>query len=92
VVAALNGLLEPRDAALQGASAPLLAAAVTDRGQLEWLDHELARVVASAVSGDKRSSAFRSVPYRKIRSEWGLKSTRRVRDRGARKDRAQMRG
>lgn len=88
VVASLNGLLDSRDAALQGAPAPLLASAVTDRGQLDWLDHELALIVARQVSGRNDAAAFRSVPYRRIRSEWGLRSTRRARDLGARSTKA----
>ncbi len=84
VVAAVNGLLDPDDAALQGAPARLFALAVTDRGQLQWLDHELARIVATTVSGQRGSRAFRRVPYRLIREHWGLRSTRRARDRATR--------
>jgi hypothetical protein len=83
VTAVVNELLDPAAAHLEGAAARLLATAVTDRAQLDWLDHRLARIVASAVSGDPGAAAFRSVPYRRIREAWGLVSLRRARDRAA---------
>jgi hypothetical protein len=61
---------------------PLLAHAVTDRRQLDELDHELARIVASAATGVRGPVAFRSAPYRTVRDDWRLTSLRRVRDRG----------
>jgi Reverse transcriptase (RNA-dependent DNA polymerase) len=81
VVAALRRLLDAEDAALQGSSARLLARAITDRPQLESLDRELAGITASAVTGIAGPAAFRRVPYRTIRQEWGLPSLRRARDR-----------
>jgi hypothetical protein len=81
VTRALNTLLDPDQAHLAGAVAPLLAGAVTDRQQLDWLDHQLARIVAGAVSGDPGAAAFRQIPYRRIRSDWGLVSLRHARDR-----------
>jgi hypothetical protein len=83
VAAVINALLDPDRAHLEGAAAALLAGAVTDRGHLDWLDHELARIVATAVSGHPGAAAFRMVPYRRIRSEWGLISLRHARDRAA---------
>lgn len=83
VVAALRRLLDAEDSALQGSSARLLAKAITDRRQLEALDHELARIAASAVTGVSGPAVFRRVPYHTIREEWGLPSLRRARDRNA---------
>ncbi len=80
-VAVVNSLLDAGGPHLRGAAAPLLAGMVTDRRQLDWLDHQLARIVAGAVSGDQRAAAFRQVPYRRIRNDWGLISLRRQRDR-----------
>lgn len=77
----LDALLDQHDPHLQGSAAPLLARAVTDRDQLDALDHDLARIVACAVSGRRGPRAFRSVSYRRIRAEWGLSSLRRARDR-----------
>jgi hypothetical protein len=83
VAAVVNALLDPDEPVLTGGPAPVLARAVTDRPQLDWLDHALARIVASAVTGDPGAAAFRRAPPRRIR-EWGLLSLRRARDRGAR--------
>ena len=79
-VAVINSLLDADGLHLRGSAAPLLAGMVTDRGQLDWLDHQLARIVAEAVSGDHRASAFRRIPYRRIRNDWGLASLRHRRD------------
>jgi hypothetical protein len=84
VAATVNALLDPDEPVLVGGPAPILASVVTDRRQLDWLDHALARIVASAVTGDPRPAAFRRAPYRTIREAWGLRSLRRARDRGAR--------
>ena len=81
VVRSLTQLLDMEDHYLQGASVPLLARVVTDRSQLRSLDLSLARIVATAVTGDPGPAAFRRVPYRVIRAEWGLPSLHRARDR-----------
>jgi hypothetical protein len=81
VVAALNSLLDDDETELRGASLPMLAHVVTDRKQLEELDHELALIAAMAATGVRGPKAFRDAPYRTIRSEWGLRSLRRDRDR-----------
>lgn len=83
VAAVVNALLDPDEPVLTGGPAPILARAVTDRPQLDWLDHALARIVASAVTGDPGAAAFRQAPPRRVR-DWGLVSLRRARDRGAR--------
>ncbi|MEO6350272.1 MAG: reverse transcriptase domain-containing protein [Candidatus Limnocylindrales bacterium] len=79
--AALNSLLDEDEAQLRGAPVPMLAHVVTDRKQLEELDHELALIVAMAATGLRGPKAFRTAPYRTVRSEWGLASLRRGRDR-----------
>ncbi len=81
VTRALAQLLDVDDHQLQVGPLPLLAAVVTDRSQLRALDLELARIVASAVTGDPGPAAFRRAPYRVIRGEWGLPSLHRARDR-----------
>ncbi len=81
VAGVLNALLDREDAQVQGAAVPLLAHAITDRQQLDELDHELALVVASAATGVPGPAAFRKAPYRVVRQEWGLRSLRRARDR-----------
>jgi hypothetical protein len=77
----INTLLDPDDAQLQGAAAPVLARVVTDRRQLEQLDHQLAQIVASSATGVSGARAFRRAPYSHIRSDWQLRSLRRSRDR-----------
>jgi hypothetical protein len=84
VAAVVNALLDPDEPVLTGGPAPILARAVTDRAQLDWLDHALARIVASATTGDPGAAAFRIAPPRRVRGDWGLVSLRRARDRGAR--------
>ncbi len=81
---ALNRLLDVDDPQLGGAAALLLARAVTDRGQLDELDHALASIVAGAAAGRHGAAAFRTVAYRQIRDEWRLTSLRRARDNGGR--------
>jgi hypothetical protein len=81
VTTALNALLDRGDAHLHGSAVPLLAHAVTDRRQLDELDHELARIAASAATGVRGPQAFRRAPYRTVRNDWRLISLRRVRDR-----------
>jgi len=81
VAGVVNRLLDSNDAQLQAGAAHVLARGVTDRRQLDALDHELARLVASAASGRNGARAFRAAPYRRVRNEWGLRSLRRSRDR-----------
>jgi hypothetical protein len=82
LAAVTNALLDQDQRHLAGAAASLLARVVTDRAQLDWLDHQLARMVAGALSDDPGAAAFRQIPYHRIRAEWGLVSLRRARDRG----------
>jgi len=81
VAGVINALLDREDAQVHGAAVPLLAHAITDRRQLEELDHELALVVASSATKVRGPQAFRTAPYRVVRDEWGLRSLRRARDR-----------
>ena len=61
-------------------TASLLRCAVTDREQLAQLDYRLARLVVRVVTGDPRVRAFRRVPYRTVREDWGLRSLLHVRN------------
>jgi hypothetical protein len=81
VAGVINALIDRDDPQVQGAAVPLLAHAITDRRQLDELDHELALVVASAATGVPGPAAFRKAPYRVVREDWGLRSLRRSRDR-----------
>jgi Reverse transcriptase (RNA-dependent DNA polymerase) len=74
VCAVVNRALMPAPSPFQQASTSLLRRAVTDRGQLAQIDYWLARMVVKAVTGDGSTRAFRRVPYRTVREEWGLVS------------------
>ena len=74
VCAAVNHALRPRSGIAEQRSANLLRAVVTDREQLRQLDHRIAGIVASAVTGRRGPRAFRDVPYRRLREDWGLRS------------------
>ncbi len=51
-----------------------------DRQQLKQMDRQIALWVAQASCGIYKQSAFRIVPYKKIRSEWGLPSLCHIRN------------
>jgi hypothetical protein len=81
VCAALNRALDPRQHPFQESSAVLLRRAVTDRHQLRHIDLLLARSVVHAVTGHRGARAFRAVPYRTVRNDWGLRSLLHERNR-----------
>lgn len=83
VCSVLNRALDPQPGPFQEPSAVLLRRAVTDRRQLAQLDYLLAKIVLRAVTGDGSVRAFRAVPYRKIREQWGLQSILHARNRAA---------
>jgi hypothetical protein len=74
VCSVLNRALAAEQGPFQEPSAILVGRAVTDRRQLAQLDYLLARIVLRVVTGDRTARAFRTVPYRRIRTEWGLRS------------------
>jgi hypothetical protein len=74
VCAVVNEALASAPSPFQQASASLLRRAVTDRSQLSQVDYWLARMVVKAVTGDGGVRAFRRVPYRTVRDDWGLAS------------------
>jgi hypothetical protein len=74
VCAVVNRALDPHSAITQQRSAILLRRVVTDRHQLEQLDYWIARIVLKAVTGRRDARAFRDIPYRKLRRDWGLTS------------------
>jgi hypothetical protein len=45
-----------------------------DRGKLRQLDYQLARMVLRAMTGSDSVKSFRTLPYRKLRDEWQLRS------------------
>jgi hypothetical protein len=71
---------------LEAGAASLLRRAVTNRAQLAQLDHWVARLVLRAITGDGSVKAFRQVPYRQLRQEWGLQSLEHARNRWGRED------
>lgn len=81
VCSVVNDMIAPRPSPLQQASSSLLGRAVTDRGQLAQIDYWLARMVVKAVTGDTGVRAFRRVPYRTVREDWGLASLEHARNR-----------
>lgn len=74
VCAAVDRALRPRSGLTEQRSAALLREVVTDREQLRALDHRIAQIAASAVTGRRGPRAFRDVPYRMLREDWGLGS------------------
>jgi hypothetical protein len=91
VCTVLNRALSPRLEFSQQRSAALLRRVVTDRDHLEQLDYCIARIVLGAVTGQRGPRAFRRVPYRKIRQEWGLLSLVQARNKWARGREAALR-
>jgi hypothetical protein len=74
VCAVVNRALDPHSAISQQRSAVLLRRVVTDRRQLEQLDYWIARIVVKGLTGRRDARAFREVPYRTLRRDWGLAS------------------
>lgn len=85
VCAAINRALQARPDFSQQRSASLLRRAVTNREHLKHLDYCIARIVARVVTGNTRPHAFRTVPYRKMRTEWKLLSLYHSRNTWSRK-------
>jgi hypothetical protein len=54
---------------------------VDDRSQLQALDYEIARAIATAVTGNWSLGAFRKISPRMIRMEWKIPSLVRLRNR-----------
>jgi hypothetical protein len=81
VCSVVNAALDPRSAVTQQRSAILLRRVVTDRKQLEQIDYWIARIVVGAVTGRRNVRAFRDLPYRRLRAEWGLTSLVAARNR-----------
>jgi len=69
----VNETLDPRST-LAHRHAPLLRSVVNDRKQLAELDYRTARLVAEMLTGDRSPRAFRRVPWRRMRSDFGLQS------------------
>ena len=70
---AMNEALNPQSS-LADRHAHLLRYIVDDRRQLQHLDYLLARMVAETLSQTRSVKAFRKIPYRRIREEFGLHS------------------
>ena len=73
VVGAINRLLDPKGV-LAHPYARALRNAVTDRGYLKWLDHELALTVLEAVFQRRSVRDFRRLTPRAMRRQFGLQS------------------
>jgi hypothetical protein len=81
VCSVVGRALDPRSALTQQRSAIALRRVVTDRRQLQQLDYWIARIVVKAVTGRRDARAFRELPYRKLRGDWGLVSLVAARNR-----------
>jgi hypothetical protein len=77
--AVINDALSPASGVAARAAVPLRRL-VTDRRQLEHLDRLIALIVVRCASGAFGARGFREVPYRRIRSEWGLTSLAHARN------------
>jgi hypothetical protein len=84
ICAAINQATHPRNNVFPQRSGALLRRAVTDRSQLKQLDYLVARTVAGVVGRDRSVRAFRRVPYRRIRADWGLQSLLHARNKWGR--------
>jgi hypothetical protein len=62
----------------------LLRRAVTDRTQLKQIDYWIARTIARLLTANQGARAFRTVPYRRMRREWNLRSLVDARNRWGR--------
>jgi hypothetical protein len=91
VCSVVGRALDPRSALTQQRSAIALRRVVTDRHQLEQLDYWIARIVIKALTGRRDARAFREIPYRRLRQEWGLVSVVAARNRRPRRARARTR-
>src|SRR5262245_43967336 len=81
----VNRSLDAHRALTQQRSAIILLRVVTDRRQLEQLDYWIARLVVQAVTGSAGVRAFRELPYRSLRRDWGLVSLVAARNRRPRR-------
>src|SRR5439155_474538 len=88
VCSVVGRALDPRSALTQQRSAIALRRVVTDRQQLQQLDYWIARIVVKALTGRRDARAFREIPYRKLRREWGLPSLVAARNRRPKRARA----
>jgi hypothetical protein len=81
VCSVVGRALDPRSALTQQRSAIALRRVVTDRRQLRQLDYSIARIVLKALTGRRDARAFREIPYRTLRGDWGLVSLVAARNR-----------
>lgn len=72
ICAAINRAIEDR--ALAKSQTLNLLRDGADEGQLKHLDYAIALRIAEILSQQKGPRAFRSIPYKTIRKEWGLLS------------------
>lgn len=77
--------MEPIDDGTRPHAMALARRAVTDRSSLKALDHEIARMVAGAVTGRPGPRAFREAPPRRLYGEWRLPSLVHARNRWGRR-------
>ena len=81
VCAVINRALHPEAKILRQRSADIVWRILTNRPQLRHLDGLIARLAVRAVTGDAGAKAFRRIPYRVVREDWGLASLFHGRDR-----------
>lgn len=74
VCAVINRTLHPEAKILRHRSSDIVWHILTNRPQFRHLDGLIARLAVRAVTGDGSARAFRQVPYRVVRKDWGLVS------------------
>lgn len=74
VCSVINRTLHPEARIFRHRSSDIVWRILTNRPQLRHLDGLIARLAVRAVTGDESAKAFRRVPYRVVRRDWGLVS------------------
>jgi retron-type reverse transcriptase len=82
VCAAINEALDHESPARHKYTS-LLRHVVTSRHQLKAIDYQIARMVARVLTGIASVRAFRKVPYRTLRRDWGLVSLCYIRNKAS---------
>jgi hypothetical protein len=85
VCAVLNRVLRSESAPLRQRSTDILRRLATNRPQLRQLDFQIALLALKAATGISGPRSFRTVPYARLRHEWGLGSLLHERNLGRRR-------
>jgi len=85
VCSVLNRVLRSEPAPLRQRSTDILRRLATNRPQLRQLDYRIALLALRAATGISGPRAFRTVPYGRLRHDWGLGSLFHERNLGRRR-------